>query len=257
MANPRYFSDFKLGNRKLSDFNGVLYNSEDGDVAILAPTVTHITEQLANQDGELYIGSKIEARSIDLSVYFEGNIDIQELTAWICKKEPQSFMFVGDNKKIDVVYNSSLSLKSFYGKLYQGLMDISFIAHDPYFRIAEEPVQTITSPVINKKNTVNHLGNVESYPLIKIKPNGTQTKIKIKLNELIITLQNVNKDIYIDCELEEVYELNLGAKTLAREKYFSTDYYEFPTLEPFITNGITVLEGQVSEISITPKSRIL
>ena len=49
----------------------------------------------------------------------------------------------------------------------------------------------------------------------------------------------------------------MGTKILTREKFFSTDYYEFPILEPFITNQITVLEGQVSEITVVPNSRIL
>ena len=257
MANPMYFSDFKLGDKKLSDFNGVLYNNEDGNVINLAPSITHITEQLANQDGEFYVGSRIESRSIDVSVYFEGDVDIQGLTAWLCKKEPQSLMFVGDNKKIDVIYNSSLSLTSFYGRVYQGLLDISFIAYDPYFRISEEQTKVISSPVNNTKYEVPNNGNVEAYPVIKIKPNGTQSLIKFKLNDLLITLHNVNKELYIDCEFEEVYELNMGTKILTREKFFSTDYYEFPILEPFITNQITVLEGQVSEITVVPNSRIL
>ena len=58
-------------------------------------------------------------------------------------------------------------------------------------------------------------------------------------------------------ELEEVYEMNTGRKVLVREKFFSTDYYEFPILTPFVSNTIELLEGNVAEITVLPNSRVL
>ena len=257
LAEPMYFSDFKLGNKLLSDFNGVLYNSQDGHCINLAPSITHITEQLANQDGELYFGSRVEPRIIDLSIYFEGAVDLQELTAWLCKKEPQKFMFVDDDKEINVIYNSSIDLKAFYSNDFQGLMDVSFIAYDPYFRIVNERPINISNPVIGNKYNIKSKGNVDSFPLIKVKPYRTQSKIRFKFNDMLIVLKNVDKDIYLDCELEEVYEMNTGRKVLVREKYYSTDYYEFPILPPFTSNTIELIEGSVDEISVLPNSRVL
>ena len=257
MASPICFTDFKLGNKLLSDFNGTLYNSQDANIINLAPTITHITEELANQDGQLYFGSRVEPRTIDLSVYFEGDFDLQELSAWLCKKEPQKFQFVDDDKEISVIYNSSLELRSFYNNDFQGTMDISFIAYDPYFRIVNERPINISNPVIGNKYNIKSKGNVDSFPLIKVKPYKTQSKIRFKFNDMLIVLKNVDKDIYLDCELEEVYEMNTGRKVLVREKYYSTDYYEFPILAPFVSNTIELIEGSVDEISILPNSRVL
>ena len=257
MASPICFTDFKLGDKLLSDFNGTLYNSEDANIINLAPSITHITEELANQDGQLYFGSRIEPRTIDLSVYFEGDFDLQELGAWLCKKEPQKFQFVDDDKEISVIYNSSIDIRGFYNNEFQGTMDLSFIAYDPYFRIVNEKVVTFTKPSYGNKLVVKSKGNVDSFPLIKIKPNGTQSKIRFKFNDMLIVLQNVDKEIYLDCELEEVYEMHTGRKVLVREKFFSTDYYEFPILTPFISNTIELLEGNVAEITVLPNSRVL
>lgn len=257
MASPTCFTDFKLGNKLLSDFNGTLYNSDDANIINLAPSITHITEELVNRDGQLYFGSRVEPRVIDLSVYFSGDFDVQELSAWLCKKDQQKFQFVDDDKEINVIYNSSIDIRAFYGEEFQGTMELSFIAYDPYFRIANEKNIAFLNPVLNKKLMVKSKGNVESFPLIKIKPNGTQSKIKFKFNNIIISLQNIDKEIYLDCELEEVYELNTGRKVLVREKFFSTDYYEFPILTPFVSNTIEVLEGNVAEITVLPNSRVL
>lgn len=257
MASPMCFTDFKLGDKLLSDFNGTLYNSQDANIINLAPTITHITEELANQDGQLYFGSRVEPRTIDLSVYFEGDFDLQELSAWLCKKEPQKFQFVDDDKEINVIYNSSIDIRSFYNNDFQGTMDISFIAYDPYFRIVNERKINISSPTIGNKYNIKSKGNVDSFPLIKVKPYRTQSKIRFKFNDMLIVLKNVDKEIYLDCELEEVYEMNTGRKVLVREKYYSTDYYEFPILTPFTSNTIELIEGSVDEISVLPNSRVL
>ena len=257
MAIAQYFEDFKLGSKRLSDFNGIIYNKGDGHAINVAPSITHMTEKLPNRDGELYYGSTVDPRLIELSVYFEDEVDIEQLSAWLCSKEVQPFSFVDDYKEIDVVYNSIIDMRAFYNSTFQGLMDLTFVAYDPYFRVINEKNVTIKSPTINKDYGVKTKGNVDSYPMIKIVPNGTQSKIRFKINDITVVLQNVSKAIYLDCETEEVYELNAGTKVPVREKFYSTEFYEFPYLKPFSNNTVRILEGTISQIDITLNSRIL
>ena len=257
MAIAQYFEDFKLGSKRLSDFNGIIYNKGDGHAINVAPSITHMTEKLPNRDGELFYGSTVDPRIIELSVYFEDEVDIEQLSAWLCSKNTQPFSFVDDYKEIDVVYNSIIDMRAFYNSTFQGLMDLTFIAYNPYFRVINEKNITIKSPTINKDYSAKTKGNVDSYPIIKIVPNGTQSKIRFKINDMTIALQNVNKEIYLDCESEEVYELNSGAKIPIINKFYSREFYEFPYLKPFVSNTIRILEGAVSEISINLNSRVL
>ena len=257
MSEPQYFFDFKLGKKYLSDFGGVIYNKENNQPIQIAPEIKHTTLSLPNKDGSLYYGSTYSERIMDIPVYFEGDIDIQELSSWLCSSEEQMFSFVEDDKEIPVVFNGKVSLSAYYDGIFKGMLDISFIAHDPYYHIINERPITIANPVINEERNIKSKGNVDSMPTIKVTPIGTQSKIRFKWNDMVVVLQNITKPIYIDSENDDVYEYSSTTKISRMEKYFSNDYYDFPILEPYKANKITLIEGNLESIEITPNSRII
>lgn len=262
MAEYQYFSDFKLGNKYLSDFgNATIYNKDANFHNIgMSPEVEHTTDKMDLRDGEIYVASKYNPRVIQIPVFFPEVIDLNELNAWLCHKEQQVFSWVDDDdkKEIDVVYNAGFNMDVYYGKDFYAKMDLTFIAHNPYWRINNERAMTISTPLINEVYNIKNKGNTDCYPLIKIKPNGTQSKIRFKWNgEYIVVLQNVITDIYIDCEEEEVYTLVAGSKVLCLEKFFSTEYYDFPIIKYGQKNSIQFIEGNVAEVSIQPRTRII
>lgn len=249
-----YFEDFKLGSYKLSDFGGVICN-DDGWRVELTPSMEYITEKAALKDGEFFFGSRLNPRVIQRKVYFEDEVDVDKLTAWLTKGEPQPFSFVGDTKVIDVVYDGFLEMECYDSDGFKGLMDLSFIAHDPYYRINnEKPV--IINPIKDEFYTFKSRGNVDSYPLIKITPASPQSEIRFQWNGVVNTIKDVNKAIYLDCENEDLYEITDGVKLMTSDKYVNNDYWEFPFVKPFIKNTFQLIKGNVSEVEIKINSRI-
>lgn len=264
MAEYQYFSDFKLGNKYLSDFgNATIYNENQSNHTIgLSPEVTHTTDKMDLRDGEMYVASAYNPRVITIPVFFPEVIDLNELNSWLCKKGQQVFSWVDDDdkKEIDVIYNAGFNMDVYYGSKFYGKTTLSFIAHDPYWRITNERHMSILAPVINQVYNIKNKGNVDSHPVIRITPSGAQSKIRFKWNnEYMVVLQNVTRDIYIDCEEEEVYELEAGTgvKVIHLEKFFSTEYYDFPIIKHGQKNSIEFIEGSVVEANIELKTRII
>lgn len=256
MSEVRFFTDFKLGDRYLSEFNGVIHCT-DGWNSTLAPSLEHVTEKIPSVHGELHLKSMYQPRIIEIPIFIQDDIDINEFTAWICKNKPQKFNYVGDNKVIDVIYDGLIDIENFYDDGYKGLMNLVFIAHDPFWRLKDESSFIFNEPVINNKIKFLAKCNTESYPVIKITPNGTQSRINFKWNNENIVLQQVDKDIYIDCEEEEVYEIIAGQKKLVMEKFFSNAYYDMCVFEPFVENTFELISGSIKKIEIKPNWRII
>lgn len=249
-----YFDDFQLGDYKLSDFGGFVIN-DDGWKVNVAPSTEYITEKVSLKDGELFFGSRLNPRTIPLKVYFEDEVEIEKLSAWLASGKPQVFSYVGDTKEIDVVYDGFLDLECYDDDGIKGIMDISFIAYNPYWRIKNEKhiiFTNLDSTVLSFKGK----GNVECYPIIKITPNGTQAEIKFNWNGVLNTLKNVDKEIYLDCENEDLYEIIGDNKVMVSEKYDGNDYWEFPFITPFIKNTFQLIRGNVAKVEIILNSRI-
>lgn len=264
MAEFQYYDDFSLGGKFLSDMGGMIYNTDDTKRTInQLPDIEHSTDKDSVNDGERYIQSRYGTRSIEnIPIIWKDGTDLALVRAWLGSKEQQTFYWRGDieHKEIDVVYSKSLDFSGFYGKNneYVGQMEnISFVAHDPYWRVQNEYERKFNSPVIGTEYFVKSNGNVESSPIIRIKVPSTQATIKLLWNDLTITLTNVLSEIYINSEDGEVYEYLNGEKDYQMNKYYTNDNYDMPIIKPFIKNTIKVVSGNISEIGVMLNSKII
>jgi hypothetical protein len=264
LAQYKYHDDFSLGGKFLSDMGGTIINTDTKKKENQLPDIEHSTDKDSVNNGERYIQSRYQPRTIDnISVIFKDDTDMALVRAWLGKNEQQVFYWRDDpeHKEIDVIYNKSIDLGAYYGKQdYVGDIDnISFIAYDPLWRIQNEYERKITSPIIGQEYFIKSNGNVESSPIIRVKVPSTQTTIKLLWNDLNITLTNVLSEIYIDSENGEVYEYLKGEKDYQMVKYRSNndDNYNMPTILPFVKNTFKIIQGNISEIGITLNSRIL
>lgn len=250
-----YFSDFKLGSYRLSDFGGVIIN-DDGWKVNLSPSAEYITEKTPLKDGEFFFGSRLNPRVISVKAYFEEEIEVEKFVAWLTNPTPQSFSFVDDNKEIDVVYDGFLDMECYDDNGFRGIVNISFIAHNPYYRVLKEK-DIVIKPISAETYSIKNKGNVDSYPLIKITPIGKEKQeIKFQWNDVVNTLRNVDKEIYLDCESEDIYEVINDKKELVTDKYYQNDYWEFPYIKPFVKNILQVVKGNIEKIEIQANSKI-
>lgn len=247
-----YFYDFKFGDKYLSDFGGTIINA-DGWQLKNGVTTTKLTEKIPNRHGELFLGYTYNPRIIPVSVYIEEDIDIDEFYAWLLDGQ-NVFSFVDSGKEINVILDNEIDIRAFYDNGFKGTLDLSFIAYDPFWRVTNEKHIISNNVVLNTPITVKNKGNIESYPLIMVTPYGTQSKIRFKWNDNIIILQNISKPIYIDCEHEECYEMNLGQKVIVSSKYYSDEYYTYPEIKPYKKNIFELIEGNITSLDINPNS---
>ena len=90
-ANDMYFEDFRFGDKKLSDFGGIIYN-EDGWQIDNGLTSSRITTKLGSRDGELYIGSTYNPRTITIPIFLQEQL-FEERNMTEAHKKNLSFYF--------------------------------------------------------------------------------------------------------------------------------------------------------------------
>ncbi len=248
-ANDMYFEDFRFGDKKLSDFGGIIYN-EDGWIISNGLTSSKTTTKLSSRDGELYLGSTYNPRTITVPIFLQEDIDIDEFYAWLLNGE-QELEFEDSDRKINAVLDNQLDIRSYYDGDYKGLSSLNFIAYDPYWRAVKDTYTIVDSlgSVINIKTK----SNVTTYPIIKLTPTAVG-KVSFQINDTIVTLDiassNLNREITIDCEREEIYDIRFEAEYNLFNIYSSNDYYEFPRLNPFVNNTFVLRSGSVNGMII-------
>jgi|GEM_PF-3659570 len=248
MAEAEYFYDFKFGDKFLSDFGGTVINT-DGWQLKSGITITKLTEKIPNRHGELFLGYTYNPRIINVSICIDEDIDVDEFYAWLLNGK-QIFSYVDSGKEIQAILDNEIDIRAFYDNGFKGILDLSFIAYDPFWKVSNEKHIIKDNVALNIPIAIMNKGNIDSFPLIKITPNGTQSKIRFKWNDSIVVLQNITKDIYIDCEQEECYELSLGQKILVSDKYYSDEYYTYPTIQPYKKNLFTLIEGSITKLDV-------
>lgn len=267
MANYQYYSDFKLIDketgieRRLSEFGGIVYNPDNNALTRnLLPDPEHITETNENQDGERYVKTVYGTRIIEVPVYFSedlGGGELFELNRWIGKKRQQIFQWVDDEerKEIDVIYKEGIDMDIFYGEKFNGVVTLSFIAHNPYWRIRNEVPMIYNNLTVGNEIKFKNKGNSDCFPLLEITP--TTSDIELTWNNLNIKLTGIDKPFYIDCERERCYEIIDGTKKINLAKYKSDDYYSFPYIQTDVTNRIKIISGSISKLKIIRNTRII
>ena len=185
-----------------------------------------------NQDGERYVKTVYGTRIIEVPVYFSEDLgagELFELNRWLGKKRQQTFQWVNDDerKEIDVIYKEGFDMDILFGDKFNGLTTLSFIAHNPYWTIRDERPMIFNNVKQGNEFKVKNKGNTECYPLIEITPESGSTTIKLQINELSVTLKDLNKPIYIDCEKERVYEIVNGIKVATLDKFESNKNFKY------------------------------
>lgn len=257
-ALDSYYSNFRFGDKWLSDFGGVIYN-EDGWKISNGLSSNKTTTKLGNRDGELYQGLTYNPRTITIPIFIQNDIDIDEFYGWLLNGE-QELEFEDSGRKINAVLDNQIDITSYYDGDYKGLSTLSFIAYDPYWRPTKDTYLKIESPTANTTKMIRTQSNTITYPIIKLIPT-TANKIRFHINDKIVVLNltsgNVGKEITIDCEKEEIYDIRLGAKYNLFNIYYCTEYYDFLSLNPYVSNEFKFLEGNVSKITIYHNNRWL
>lgn len=268
MADYEYHYDFKLIDKengiekKLSDFGGIVYNpNKDSINKNLLPDPEHITSKSNGIDGERYIRTVYGVRFIDVPVYFSEDLgagELFELNQWLGKKKQQIFQWVDDeeNKEIDVVYKEGFDMEVQYGEKFNGLVTLTFIAHNPYWRLIKEKPLIYKDMLENDIISFKNKGNSECFPLIKFVPKEGMPSVKLMWNNLKIELKNLDKEIYLDCKSEKCYEIIDDKKVLALNKCKTDDYFTFPNIQCG-KNKIGILEGGLEGIYINMRTRII
>lgn len=257
MAFNSYF-DFKLGDKKLSDFGGKLHNGSNDYMKInLLPSMTKEFEEIPLVDGNIYYGGRYDPRNIELEIIIEDSDFNQEgFINWLKSKTAQWFNFIGDDKKILVVYDDIVDMQVY--NYHQSMITLRLIAYDPYWYLINDVVFTKVSPTLNTTYTITNKGNTESYPLIKISCSSTQT-ITFELNGKQYKLTNIINDTYIDCYTCTVYTMNGSVRTNRISLYqcLNGKYkYEFGNLN-FGSNSIKITGGTVNSITVNCNSRFI
>lgn len=265
MSEFKYYNGFSLTNpitgksKSLSDFNGIVYNPNNEKMSRhFLPEPNHITDKNENCHGERYIKTVYGVKIIEVPVFFHGEVDEMELAKWLGTDKQQTFEWEDDddNKCIDVVYKQSFDQEIYYGEEFNANMTLNFVAHDPFWRIKNEREIIFDNPRINEIKTIKCRGNTNSFPLIKVTPNGTQN-IKFKWNDLMVQLNNINKPFYIDCEKQRCYEMNNDINVLSLLKYQSDKHFNFPFISADIKNTFMLLQGDIKQVSIKPRTKII
>lgn len=255
-ANDVCFEDFRLGDKRLSDFGGIIYN-EDGWKISNGLSSNKTTTKMTNRDGEIFLGLTYNPRVITIPIFIQEDIDIDEFYAWLLNGE-QELEFEDSERKINVVLDTQIDITSYYNGDYKGLSTLSFIAYDPYWKAVRNTYSVMESPTSGQSVKVKTKSNVTTYPIIQITP-STANVVKFRINTTTVTLNinssEIGQEIVIDCEKEEVYCIKGGVKYNLFNIYSSDDFYSFPTLDPYRMNTVQLVSGKVNNISVCHNDR--
>ena len=258
----KIYKDFILGdsNIKLSDFGGMLYNADNTKINLL-PSHNVTSNKFGNRDGEIITSTNLDIRTIELNMYFKNsNLDIKSLTQWLYNdKKEQWFQYVGDNKRIKVIYKDEITMNVIGDK---AMISMSLYAYDPYWYSMDNTKFVQERPMTNQLYTFNNPSLITSYPLIKLEvgDGATVRDVIIEINGERIKLANINTDIYLDSKYRTCYTYVVGEPQNKIDVYEYAELgkhrYYFPVLKPQ-NNTFKLVQGAVTKVTIETNSRIL
>lgn len=256
MAVHSYY-DFKLGDKKLSDFGGVLSIDENYKTDIL-PALNVATEKIVGYDGEIPYSATYDPRVINLHMNFKNNnLNVDELTSWLKSKTPQWFNYIGSDRKIEVVCKDELELNT-YNPTHHS-MELSLYAYNPYWTELNPYVWIQDSPVIERQYIIINKGNEESYPLIKLTSANKLQEIKFEINGIQYKITDLEGEIIIDCKYGTVYKQLPENKRLNKLNTFSCiDNSKYKYYMPILKVGSNIfklLSSSLTNVKIQCNSR--
>ena len=249
-----YATDFKFGDKCLSDFGGTIIN-KDGWSLKNQITIERKEMEIPKRDGCILVNWKYSSRIIEMSVFIDEDIELDEFSAWLLNGE-QKLSFIEDGREINAILDNSLDIKSYFNKHFRGMLDLTFVACSPYWRLIKEKTVKKDNPSLNETIFIKTKGNRDSLPIIMITPNGSQSKLRFEWNGHIVVLTDIaNKTVYIDGERGKMYYMTNGSEgENITYKYYYNEFYDFPTLKAGIKNTFKLIEGSITKLEINPRS---
>lgn len=248
------YVDFKLGDRTLSSFGGLLVQEDGIYNTDVVPSKTVITEKILGQ--EAIVDSSYDPRVIRLDMLFENkDLDVDELTGWF-KSKPQCFNYIGSDRKIEVIYREQLGLDTYNPKYHR--MQLKLYAYNPYWVEIEPYVWLQNALAVNQQYVFMNKGNTESYPLIKLYSSVT-SNITFTVNGIMYYIEDLSGELVIDCKYGQVYKPLEGDKKQTKLNTFfcrgeGKSRFYMPILNVG-SNTFRLLEGNLDKIEIKCNSR--
>lgn len=262
--NSFNLTDPRTGKTKnlTDDFGGIIINTSDETYEReCMPQMSFITDKNDTRDGEIFIKANYGVRVIDMVCFFSeelGGGDLFELKRWLGKQYQQIFSWDGDDeeKAIFAILSNKLDSQVYYQKKFYGKLNLTFTCHNPYYFVNKKEDIPFNNMTVGISKNIRCAGNVDSYPLLKITP--STTSISFNWNGLIVTLNNLTTGTtyYLDCEKCQCYYMVNNIKTLCSDKFQSTKFIDYPSIDCNTTNNLVVLNGSFS-ININPRTRII
>ncbi len=201
------FTDFSFNGIYLSSFDCHVGGREAYKSFSALPSREITTEKLIGFDSEIVVASKLNPRTFAIPIFINelGYNNIRDLASWLDTSVPKRFYWRDDSIYINCMLDTGgLDIENIFDT--RGLMELKFIAHDPFF-------YQITSNAFTFVDNIENLGNRKSYPLIQVNL-GNLTNLTIKSfdsNNIELTscvLTAVLGTVYIDSLEKRVYSIS-------------------------------------------------
>jgi phage-related protein len=129
------FYDFYFNGKYLSDLGGYVADNDGGKITYsILPEREYVTVRGYQSDSEYVFAKRVNARQFQVPVFFE-DLDfagIRRVSGWLDTRTASQFYFKGDSIYINAMINSdAIGVQTYSG--IEGLITLSFVAHDPYY----------------------------------------------------------------------------------------------------------------------------
>lgn len=250
-----------LGKSLYKDFGAIIIDTNDSYYEReCLPDFKDVVDESETKHGSVFIDSYYKPRIINMTIFFppEADDNLQLFKRWVGKTYEQKFEWEDDEecKYIYTKLNKGFTSKAYYGKDFNGMIDLEFIAYNPFYKIKSERDLVFDNVVLNREYNIRTNGNTDSSPIIKIIPktnniNLTWNNISIKLKGL-----TVNREYILDCEMELLYYINGDKKVNCMSMFESNSTWDFPLLNMETKNTFKLTSGSCS-IKVNPNSNII
>lgn len=251
------FEDFYFNGRWLSSLGGQICGKDGVSPFSVLPAKDIKSEKILGVDGEIVFSSNYQSRTFNVPIMFEDITRIREIAGWLNVDKPTDFYFKNDTVKTKVMFDSAIDFEAY---ALQGIVELKFIAHDPYFKLITEATQEFTSG-LNLGVSVINSGNAKSYPLIRIE--ATEDVI-ISINDLPIRIVDIDEYIYLDTLYYTAYKGDIIMPSSCINK-IDTVYDQLIVTEPTLlttfpvlnigANELKVVGGTVTKITVNTRPR--
>lgn len=251
------FDDFYFNGRWLSDLGGIIAGKDGLSLFSVLPAKEIKSEKIIGRDGEIVYGSSYQPRTFSIPILFSDVSRIREIASWLNVAQPTDFWLKGDGVKLKVLFDSAIDLQAY---ALQGVVELKFIAHDPYFVELTPTPSVLTTGLDNI--TVQNVGNVECYPLIKFTGTGD---ITVDINNSRYRFKSVDQYVYLDCYYYTVFKGDPNNPSGAINKLQNfvkvnelNGVESYPTTMPIFNigaNSIKLVSGTCTEIQIINRNR--